>query len=100
MSTFRLRRRMAAIAGGADPARRLLSGRVARPWVAWPNALASRLAAWGTAWVETCADYHRAAFLYEELRHRSDAALRARRLSRAALAWEVAQTCDRTNGAR
>jgi hypothetical protein len=52
------------------------------------------------AWVETCAGYHCAAFLYEELRHRSDAALRSRGLNRATLAWEIAQACDRTNGAR
>jgi hypothetical protein len=94
MSTLRLRHRMAAIAGGADPVGRVLSG-----WVGRPGASASRLAAWGVAWVETCADYHRAACLYEELRHRSDAALRCRRLDRATLAWDIAQACDRTNGA-
>jgi hypothetical protein len=55
------------------------------------------LAAWGVAWAEACADYYRAACLYEELRHRSDATLRARRLNRATLAWEIAQACDRTN---
>jgi hypothetical protein len=93
MSTLGLRGRMAAIVGGADPVGRLLSG-----WVARPGAPASRLAAWG-AWVETCADYHRAAYLYEELRYRSNAALCSRRLNRATLAWEIAQACDRTNGA-
>jgi hypothetical protein len=94
MFALRLRRLMTAVAADADPVGRLLlSG-----WIARRSAPTSRLAAWGVAWAETCADYHRAACLYEELRHRSDTALRSRRLNRIRLAWEIAQICDRTNG--
>jgi hypothetical protein len=92
MSGLMVRCRLAAPAGRAGPVGHLLAG--------WAERLgAPALAAWGAAWIETCADYHRAAFLYEDLRRRSDAALRSRGLSRATLAWEIAQTCDRASGA-
>jgi hypothetical protein len=93
MPTLKLRRRMATFVDGAESVGLLLSG-----WLMLLGAAVSRLAAWGMAWAETCADYHLAASLYEELRGRSDAALRSRCLNRATLAWEIAQTCDRTNG--
>ena len=50
------------------------------------------------AWVKTCADYHQAAALYEELHGLSDAELHRRGLSRSTLAWDLIQACDRTNG--
>jgi hypothetical protein len=48
------------------------------------------------AWIETCADYHAAAGLYEQLSRLSDTELRRRGLSRATLAAEIARRCDRT----
>jgi hypothetical protein len=67
------------------------------------GALGSRLAEWAVewcaAWGETCADYYRAAALYEELRPLSDAELNRRRLSRATLARHVVRACDRSGGA-
>lgn len=50
------------------------------------------------AWVGTCADYSRAAALYEELSRLSDAELARRGLSRATLAWDICRSCDRTSG--
>jgi hypothetical protein len=50
-----------------------------------------------TAWLESGADYNRAAALYETLSVLSDAELRNRGLSRATLAWDLCQMCDRTN---
>jgi hypothetical protein len=61
--------------------------------------LAERAAEWCAAWGETCADYYRAAALYEELRPLSDAELNRRRLSRATLARDILRACDRSNGA-
>ena len=49
------------------------------------------------AWFETCADYYRAASLYEQLAHLSDAELRRRGLRRSTLGWDLCQRCDRTN---
>jgi hypothetical protein len=57
------------------------------------GALRSHLA----AWVGTCADYHRAAALYDELSGFSNAELRRRGLSRATLAFDLSRGCDRTN---
>ena len=57
------------------------------------GALRSHLA----AWVGTCADYYQAAALYDELSRLSDAELGRRGLSRATLAWDLSQGCDRTN---
>jgi hypothetical protein len=48
------------------------------------------------AWVETGADYYKAANLYEELSMLSDAELRSRGFSRATLARDLCQACDRT----
>jgi hypothetical protein len=57
------------------------------------GALRSHLA----AWVGTCADYFQAAALYDDLSRLSDAELSRRGLSRATLAWDLSQGCDRTN---
>jgi hypothetical protein len=57
------------------------------------GALRSHLA----AWVGTCADYYRAAALYNDLSRLSDAELHRRGLSRATLAWDLSQGYDRTN---
>ena len=46
----------------------------------------------------TCADYYTAAARYEQLSSLCDAELARRRLSRATLAWDLCQACDRTNG--
>jgi hypothetical protein len=66
------------------------------PPVAWYRfgALKSHLA----AWVATCADYYQAAALYDDLSRLSDAELHRRGLSRATLAWDLSQDCDRANG--
>jgi hypothetical protein len=53
------------------------------------RAFRTRLA----AWIETCADYYRAAILYDRLSGLSDAELRRRRLSRATLARDVCDAC-------
>lgn len=50
------------------------------------------------AWLQTCADYYRAASLYDELSALSDAELRRRGLNRATLGWDVCQASDRANG--
>ena len=47
------------------------------------------------AFASTCADYTAAAGLYEQLRGLSDAELQRRGLSRATLARDVCETCDR-----
>ncbi|HEY1245655.1 MAG TPA: hypothetical protein VGF29_12595 [Hyphomicrobiaceae bacterium] len=62
------------------------------------SRLAEWAAEWCAAWGQTCADYCRAAALYEGLRRLSDAELNRRRLSRATLARDIAQACDRSNG--
>jgi hypothetical protein len=48
-------------------------------------------------WVRTAADYYTAAALYEQLSRLSDAELQRRGLSRATLASDVCQACDRAN---
>ena len=55
------------------------------------------MAAEASAWIETCADYYAAASIYERLSKLSDAELNRRGLSRATLAADIAQACDRTN---
>jgi hypothetical protein len=57
------------------------------------GALRSHLA----AWVGTCADYYRAAALYDDLSRLSHAELGRCGLSRATLAWDLSRRCDRTN---
>jgi hypothetical protein len=46
-------------------------------------------------WLATAADYYAAAAVYEQLSGLSDAELQRRGLSRATLAWDVSQACDR-----
>ena len=48
-----------------------------------------------TAWFATCADYHAAAGMYEELSRLSDAELKRRGLSRDTLAQDVCESSDR-----
>jgi hypothetical protein len=61
------------------------------------NGAAGALRSHIAAWFETGADYYRAANLYEELSMLSDAELRDRGFSRATLARDLCQACDRTN---
>jgi hypothetical protein len=48
-------------------------------------------------WLATAADYYYAAADYERLARLSDAELHRRGLSRATLAWDISQACDRDN---
>jgi hypothetical protein len=81
-------------------ARRRLAGD-GEPLATLPASLTTRLGALGkrlTAWIETCASYYASAALYEELARLSDAELNRRGLTRATLAWDIAQACDRSSG--
>lgn len=76
----------------------LLSADAARPsaslFLGSPfSFLAQRIA----GWIATAADYYDAAAMYEQLSKLSDAELHRRGLSRATLAWDLTQGCDRTN---
>ena len=80
-------------------ARRRLAGG-GEPLATWLASLATHLGALGkhlTAWIDTCASYYAAATLYEELARLSDAELNRRGLTRATLARDIAQACDRSN---
>jgi hypothetical protein len=57
---------------------------------------AKALAARAAAWIDACADFYAAAAAYEQLSRLCDAELRRRGLSRATLASDIAQACDRT----
>ena len=48
-------------------------------------------------WLATAADYYTAAAVYEQLSRLSDAELQRRGLSRATLASDICQACDRAN---
>ena len=48
-------------------------------------------------WLATAADYYTAAAIYEQLSRLSDAELQRRGLSRATLAPDICQACDRAN---
>jgi hypothetical protein len=61
------------------------------PVSSWIESLRKRIAMWAT----TCADYHGAAALYDELRGLSDAELQRRGMSRDTLARDVCAACDR-----
>jgi hypothetical protein len=50
------------------------------------------------AWLATCADYHAAAGMYEELSRLSDAELKRRGLSRDTLARDVCESSERDAG--
>jgi hypothetical protein len=60
----------------------------------WIKSIGHRIGAWASA----CADYYRAAALYDELRGLSDAELQRRGLSRDTLARDVCQACDTLGG--
>ncbi len=57
------------------------------------SPLATRIA----GWITTAADYYAAAGVYEQLSGLSDAEFQRRGLSRATLAWDISQACDRAN---
>lgn len=57
----------------------------------------SSLARQGADWLATAADYYTAAAVYEQLSKLSDAELQRRGLSRATLASDICQACDRAN---
>jgi hypothetical protein len=62
--------------------------------------LADSTASLGTRpadWLATAADYYAAAAIYEQLCRLSDAELQRRGLSRANLARDTCQACDRAN---
>jgi hypothetical protein len=64
------------------------------PEVTFANSISSlgtRLA----DWVTTAVDYYTAAAIYQQLSRLSDAELRRRGFSRATLASEICQACDR-----
>lgn len=70
------------------------------PRAAFPYAAAVSLVGKQIAdWLAAAADYYAAAGAYEQLSGLSDAELHRRGLSRATLAWDIAQACDRTNAA-
>jgi hypothetical protein len=71
------------------------------PRLAFPFSLAGSVASVGARiaeWLATAADYWAAAAMYEQQSGLSDAELHRRGLSRATLAREISQACDRTNG--
>ena len=51
----------------------------------------------GADWFAAAADYYAAAAVYEQLARLSDAELQRRGLSRATLASDICQACDRAN---
>ena len=57
------------------------------------SSLATRIA----DWFAVSANYYIAAAVYEQLCKLPDAELRAGGLSRATLAWDICQACDRAN---
>ncbi len=60
----------------------------------WPSRRA--WLAWLRTWATTCADYYRAAALYEQLSALSDAELARHGLCRENLARDICAGCDRT----
>jgi hypothetical protein len=61
---------------------------------------ANRVSSLGTRvadWLATAADYYTAAAVYEQLSRLSDGELQRRGLSRATLASDICQACDRAN---
>jgi len=59
----------------------------------WIRLAGLRIVTWATA----CADYYAAAAMYEQLSRLSNAELERRGLTRATLARDVCDSCDRTN---
>jgi hypothetical protein len=69
----------------------LEAGKHSAPSSNWIKSIGLRL----MAWVDTCADYHAAAAMYEQLSGLSDAELARRGLSRATLAHDLCTASDR-----
>jgi hypothetical protein len=59
----------------------------------WIRSTGERIA----TWIDTCADYYAAAAMYEQLSALSNAELLRRGLSRASLAHDVRDACDRNS---
>jgi hypothetical protein len=62
--------------------------------------LANRVSSLGAriaGWITTAANYYTAAAVYEQLSGLSDAELQRRGLSRATLARDICEACDRAN---
>jgi len=57
----------------------------------------SSMCRWIGDWIKATADYHAAAAMYEQLSRLSDAELQRRGLSRATLARDICNACDRTS---
>ena len=66
------------------------------PEVTFANSISS-LATWFADWIATAADYYTAAATYQQLSSLSDAELQRRGFSRATLASDICQACDRGN---
>ena len=62
-----------------------------------PFACVSSLGTRIADWLATAADYYTAAAVYEQLSRLSDAELHRRGHSRATLASDICQACDRAN---
>jgi hypothetical protein len=77
------------------PTEAAASSEPAAPLSDWIKSMGQRV----SAWVSTCADYYRAAAVYDELRGLSDAELQRRGLSRHTLARDACKACD-GSGAR
>jgi hypothetical protein len=73
----------------------LLSAQAAQPNAA-PSPLSSSLRAIAD-WIAIAVNYYTAAAVYEQLSRLPDAELQRRGLSRATLAWDISQACDRAN---
>ena len=71
----------------------LAAGEPRRTLSDWITCVGRRI----VTWAETCADYHAAAAMYEQLSALSDAELMRRDLSRATLARHVLAACDRVS---
>ena len=76
------------------PTETAFSSSTAAPLADWIRLAGQRI----VTWANTCADYYAAAAMYEQLSGLSDAELHRRGLSRASLAWDISQACDRANG--
>jgi hypothetical protein len=75
------------------PARTTPRSALVRPFANIVSSLGTRFA----DWLATATDYYTAAAMYEQLYRLSDAELRRRGFSRATLASDICQTCDRVN---
>ncbi len=76
-----------------SPTDTAFSSRAAASPSNWIRLAGLRIVTWAT----TCADYYAAATMYEQLSRLSDPELERRGLTRATLARDVCDNCDRTN---